>query len=92
VGKYIGYRIGESYHQLRVKVPNGNYNDITVSNALQGVINSVLAPCSTPVEVTYDNINHKVTMLLNDDRDVKYGELEVAILDDEVVASLFQHR
>ena len=71
MGKYIGYRIGESYHQLRVKVPNGNYNDITVSNALQGVINSVLTPYSTPVEVTYDNINTKVAILSHDNREEK---------------------
>ena len=86
---YIGYIIGVAIHELRVQIPNGNYNGITFSNALQGVITSVVTPQSTPVEVTYYTITNKVTILLHDDREEQVGELDVAILDDEFAASLF---
>ena len=36
---YMGYRIGDVYDEVRVEVPNGNYNGITFSNALQAAIN-----------------------------------------------------
>ena len=85
---YLGLRIGETIHELRVQIPNGNYNGITFSNALQGVIISVLTPYSTPVEVTYDNVNNKVTVILHDDKEDKFVELDIAILDDEFAASL----
>ena len=49
----------------------------------------MLTPYLTPVEVTYDNINNKVTVTLHDEREEKVGELEIAILDDEFAASLF---
>jgi hypothetical protein len=41
---YLGLRFGTTIHELRVLIPNGNYNGITFSNALQTVINSVLTP------------------------------------------------
>ena len=87
---YLGLRIGVTIHELRVQIPNGNYNGVTFSNALQTVINSVLTPYSTPVEVTYDNINDKVTITLHDEREDKVGELEIAILDDGFAATLYK--
>jgi hypothetical protein len=87
---YLGLRIGETIHELRVQMPNGNYNGITFASALQTVINSVLTPYSTPVEVSYDNVNNKMTITLHDDRADKVGELEIAILEDDFAATLYK--
>ncbi len=72
---YIGYRIGEVINEETVEIPSGNYNGNTLSKALETSINSILNPCSTPVVITYDNMNNKLSILLTDNRTSKDGEL-----------------
>ena len=72
---YIAYRIGDVVSEETVTIPSGNYNGITFSNALEVAMNTILTPFSTPVEITYDNINKKISVLLTDDRDVQEGYL-----------------
>ena len=72
-----------------VTIPSGNYNGITFSNILEVAMNSILTPFDTPVTITYDIINNKLSILLTDERDVKIGELEVIILTDKYIETLF---
>jgi hypothetical protein len=86
---YLVLKIGTTINELRVQIPNGNYNGITFSSTLQDVMNSALNPYSTPVEVTYDNVNNKLSILLKDNRVNKVGAIEIAILNDDFAASLY---
>ena len=85
----VGYRIGEVIKEETVEIPSGNYNGNTFSKALETSMNSILIPFLTPVVITYDNMNNKLSILLTDNRASKDGELEVAILEDKFIASAF---
>ncbi len=52
-------------------------------------MNSIVTSFETPVAITYDIINNKISMLLTDERDVQIGELEVIILTDKDIESIF---
>ncbi len=86
---YIGYRIGDVVSEQTVTIPTGNYNGITFSNALNAAMNSILTPFNTPVEITYDIMNNKMSIVLTDERDVKEGGLEVIILSNNDIETLF---
>jgi hypothetical protein len=86
---YLGLKIGTTMNELRTQIPNGNYNGITFGTALQDAMNSVLTPYSTSVEVTYDNVNNKLAILLKDNRQFKVVDIEVAILEDDFAATLY---
>ncbi len=64
---YIAYRIGNVVSEAIIVIPSGNYNGVTFSNALQAAMNSILNPFETPVDITYDNINNKISIPLTDE-------------------------
>ena len=86
---YLGYEVGDAISEQTVTIPSGNYNGITFANALDNTINTMLNPCSTTVDITYDNINNKILILMTDERESIEGELELIIIPDDEVASLF---
>ena len=86
---HIAYRIGNVVAEENVTIPYGNYNGITFSNVLEVAMNFIVTPFETPVTITYDIINNRISSLLTDERDVKIGELEVIILTDKFIESIF---
>jgi hypothetical protein len=86
---HLGYRIGNVVSEQTVTIPSGNYNGITFSNALEAAMNTILSPFSTPVEITYDIINNKISIVLTDGRETPEGELEIVLIADVDVASIF---
>jgi hypothetical protein len=86
---YLGFKIGTAIAEETVTIPSGNYNGITFGKASEITINTVLNPFSTRVDITYDNINNKISILMTDERETVEGELELIIIPDDEVASLF---
>jgi hypothetical protein len=68
---------------------SGNYNGISFSEALQSLMNSYLAPFAVRMQITYDNINNKISFLLIVERASKVGTLKIKILNDNELESLF---
>jgi hypothetical protein len=86
---YLTYNNSGVVTERTLILESGNYNGITFASALQSLINSLLSEFSTPVEITYDNINNKITILLIDNRADKSNELHIAILSDVEASELF---
>jgi hypothetical protein len=77
---YFDYRIGVEEAAAIVLIPYGNYTGPSFATALETAMNVILNPFETPVSVSYDYLNHYITILLTDGRSMQTGELEVVLI------------
>jgi len=56
-------------------IPSGSYNGISFAKVSQIAMNKRSSPCSTPVDIVFDNINNNLWIVLTDEQDNTYGEL-----------------
>ncbi len=77
---YIDYWFGDVQDSVVTLIPHGNYTGQTFATELQTAMNVILNPFETPVSVSYDYMNHSVTILLTDNRSMQTGNLEVVII------------
>jgi hypothetical protein len=83
---YLAYFSGETVLTDTLTLASGNYNGATFSAALEALMNTVLNPVDTPVSVSYDLMNNKMTVLLTDNRAIVTGEAHIVIETGEAFA------
>jgi hypothetical protein len=76
---YLSAYIDGVVSTFTLTLASGNYNGATFSAALEALMNTVLNPLDTPVSVTYDLINNKMTVIVNDNRAIVIDAANVVI-------------
>jgi hypothetical protein len=91
---FIRVRVGETDVILDdVALAIGNYTGITFASTFQQTVNQKLNPLELSLTVTYDLINNKLTMVLEDLRSFQTGGTSLSILagDDLIYGKFNPH-
>jgi hypothetical protein len=78
---YLRVQVGESYVLLEdITLAIGNYTGTTFASSLAQTLNVSLNPLGLSMTMSYDNVNNKLTMVLEDLRSSHSGGSSVSIL------------
>ncbi len=79
---YLQIQLDGEVFQHTVIFEPGNYTGITFTTAFQSKMNAALLEYELSVSCTYDIMNNKLQIVLNDDRDTQTGDVQVVILSE----------
>ena len=79
---YLGLRINGVLYRENDTFDYGNYNGTSFAAAFESKLNALLLAYELSLTVTYDFMNNKMRMVLNDDRSMVVGDADIAILSN----------